>query len=280
MYRIRKKYGDDRTFDAVIEETDERKAEDLQIFVAFKGISSCRRLLSGVFIHRLVRVQNVPVLQNLLGRELTMKPEIFSILATALERAEGPAKTPKNRGKSSVSEQKPLENLRQSSEDKVYVEDKLVYDPDLLMSTENNLIYSQINSLYSFPMKELRRFWREKMGTDSSPYMQKRALVERLAYAMQEQAFGGLSPEAQKRLDIFSERMKKGKPLLCDKIQLAPGTILSREYQNRKHVVKILEDEKVEYKGQVYTSLSAVARAITGTQWNGRKFFHVEESKE
>jgi hypothetical protein len=73
--------------------------------------------------------------------------------------------------------------------------------------------------------------------------------------------------------------LKKGKPLLYEKLQLAPGTILSREYQNRKHVVKILEDEKVEYKGEVYTSLSAVARKITGTQWNGWKFFHIENRK-
>jgi hypothetical protein len=76
---------------------------------------------------------------------------------------------------------------------------------------------------------------------------------------------------------MYEERFKRGEPLLSSEDKLPPGTILTREYDGKRYVVKILEGEKVEYDGEVYTSLSAVARQITGTRWNGRKFFHVEK---
>jgi hypothetical protein len=208
-----------------------------------------------------------------------MKQEIFSILSTALERAYQDNKAPRKPRFSSVYEQKVLENLRQSSEYRNYVKDNLIDDGALLMNTNADIIYQQIESLNSLPTKELRKLWFEQIGTESSPYMQKRALIERLAYVMQERAFGGMSSEAQKRLDVFADRLKKGQPLLCEKVQLAPGTILSREYNGKKHVIKILEDEKVEYKGEVHNSLSAVARAITGTRWNGRIFFMLKKAE-
>lgn len=145
------------------------------------------------------------------------------------------------------------------------------------MITNEQSICSQIDLITSLSTKELRQLWRKKIGTESSPHMQKRALIERLAYNTQETILGGLSEATQERLKMFNTRLKQGKPLLDDKIELVPGTILTREYKDRKHVIKILEHENVEYKGEVYTSLSAVARKITGTQWNGRKFFHVED---
>jgi hypothetical protein len=51
-----------------------------------------------------------------------------------------------------------------------------------------------------------------------------------------------------------------------------PGTILTREYRGEVHQVTVL-DRGFEYRGTVHRSLSGIARAITGTQWNGNLFF-------
>jgi hypothetical protein len=208
-----------------------------------------------------------------------MNQEIFSILATALERADQQDRMPQTQHQLSGCGEKSLESLCHRSEDQHCVDNDLPDKGDLFMKDCTDSFYSRITALYSLSTKELRELWFEKFGTESAPHMQKRALIERIAYAMQEQAFGGLSDEAQKRLAVFEDRLKKGKPLLCEKEQLAPGTILSRDYNGRKHVIRILDDEKVEYEGKVHNSLSAVARAITGIRWNGRKFFHVEECR-
>ena len=53
----------------------------------------------------------------------------------------------------------------------------------------------------------------------------------------------------------------------------SPGTVLTREYHGQEIRVVALEDGQFEYDGQVFTSLSAVAKAVTGTKWNGRLFF-------
>ncbi|MGO1069530.1 DUF2924 domain-containing protein [Lysobacter sp. CA199] len=52
-----------------------------------------------------------------------------------------------------------------------------------------------------------------------------------------------------------------------------PGTMLSREFNGEMHRVTVAQDGGVEYRGQRYASLSAVARAITGTRWSGPAFF-------
>ena len=61
--------------------------------------------------------------------------------------------------------------------------------------------------------------------------------------------------------------------------QQKPGTRLARTWQGETHHVLLVE-EGVEYQGQRYPSLSAVARAITGTRWSGPRFFGVERSRD
>ncbi|GHS95193.1 hypothetical protein AGMMS49949_09420 [Alphaproteobacteria bacterium] len=146
------------------------------------------------------------------------------------------------------------------------------------MNTEKDFVYSKIAQLSTLSIKELKKLWQEKTGHEPPSHMQKRALRERLAYKLQECALGGLSKEDQQQVELYTKRLEKGEPLLGKQgdYVLTPGIILTREYNGRKHSVKILDDAKVEYNGCVYRSLSAVAREITGTRWNGPKFFHLE----
>ncbi|GHS93182.1 hypothetical protein AGMMS49949_06190 [Alphaproteobacteria bacterium] len=147
------------------------------------------------------------------------------------------------------------------------------------MNTEKDFVYSKIAQLSTLSIKELREAWK-KEGVGSPPsYWQRNDFVEKLAYKLQEKAFGGLPEKYQERLDLYAKRLEKGEPFQEEGMQhaLPAGLILTREYDRRKYSVKILEDEKVEYNGKIYNSLSAVAREITGVRWNGRRFFHCEK---
>jgi hypothetical protein len=220
-------------------------------------------------------VQNVPVLQNVLGGKLTMNPEIFSILATAIERSMSKDKHPQNRGKSSVPEQKILENLCQSSEYREYAKDNLINEVALLMNNDKDFVYAEIAKLNTLDIKELRKLWKDKTNCDAPHYWNKTTFVEELANLLQKLAFGDLSQADADCLNEYKNRLRKGLPLFDPCKKLPEGMVLTKDYNGYRHVVRIMENEKVEYDGAVYKSLSAVARQITGVRWNGREFFHV-----
>ena len=114
--------------------------------------------------------------------------------------------------------------------------------------------------------------WRELTGTEPPPY-NRTFLVKRLAYRIQELAFGGLSVQAERRLDdLVDELDGKKKPKAKDMTAPIIGTKLIREWQGVLQEVTALADG-FEWQGRRYQSLSAVARAITGTRWNGPLFF-------
>ena len=126
----------------------------------------------------------------------------------------------------------------------------------------------------------LKQQWREHFGTEPPPY-NRRFLESRLAYRIQELAFGGLKPETLARLEVLGEQFDGGKITVrrkrADDRPIA-GTQLIREYQGVEHVVTVTR-AGYEYQGRPYQSLSAIARAITGTRWNGRVFFGLRPSR-
>ena len=126
----------------------------------------------------------------------------------------------------------------------------------------------------------LRQQWRELFGTEPPPY-NRRFLESRLAYRIQELAYGGLKPETLARLEALGEQLDGGKVAVRrmrgDDTPIT-GTRLIREYQGVEHVVTVARDG-FEYQGRPYKSLSAIARHITGTRWNGRVFFGMRASR-
>jgi hypothetical protein len=104
-------------------------------------------------------------------------------------------------------------------------------------------------------------------------------LVSRLSYRVQELAYGGLKPETRARLEALGEQLDGGNVVLrrirADSRPL-PGTRLVREYDGVQHVVTVRADD-FEYEGRPYRSLSAIARHITGTRWNGWVFFGLRQ---
>jgi hypothetical protein len=87
-----------------------------------------------------------------------------------------------------------------------------------------------------------------------------------IAYRLQERAFGGLNRESLRFLDGLARH--GGSP----RRRLKPGTVLVRDYQGQRHTVTVVSDG-FDWQGATYPSLSAIARAITGTAWSGPRFF-------
>jgi Protein of unknown function (DUF2924) len=135
-------------------------------------------------------------------------------------------------------------------------------------------VLARVAALKTTPTLELKSQWRELFGKEPPPF-NRRYLESRIAYRIQELAYGGLKPETRKRLQALGEELDGGNPVKrrtrLDDRPVA-GTRLIREWQGIEHCVTVLS-EGYEYQGRPYKSLSAVARAITGTRWNGWIFF-------
>ena len=141
-------------------------------------------------------------------------------------------------------------------------------------------IPARLSALKSTPTNELKAQWRELFETEP-PAFNRRYLESRLAYRIQELAYGGLKLETIRRLETLGEQLDGGNITLRRiRADLKPitGTKLIREWQGVEHTVTVLADG-YEWQGQPYRSLSAVARAITGTRWNGWIFFGLKSRR-
>jgi len=135
-------------------------------------------------------------------------------------------------------------------------------------------VLTRVAALKALPIPNLKQQWRELFETEPPPY-NRRFLEHRLAYRIQELAYGGLKRETIERLRALAEDLdgrdsaRRRRPA---KDRPIAGTRLIREYQGIEHCATV-RDEDYEYQGRPYKSLSAIARAITGTRWNGLLFF-------
>ena len=127
---------------------------------------------------------------------------------------------------------------------------------------------------------ELKAQWRDLFDSEPPPF-NRRYLESRLGYRLQELAFGGLKPETVKRLERLGEQLdggdKKKRSIRADLKPIA-GTRLLREWQGVEQIVTVTADG-FEWQGRPYKSLSAIARAITGTRWNGWVFFGLKNHR-
>jgi hypothetical protein len=127
-------------------------------------------------------------------------------------------------------------------------------------------IEAAIAHLRSLALDALRRHWRVTFGRRPPVALSKDLLGRMIAWRLQERAFGGLDRESLKFLDRLARH--GGSP----RRQLKPGTVLVRDYQGQRHTVTVAP-EGFDWQGTTYASLSAIARAITGTAWSGPRFF-------
>ncbi|WP_108663815.1 DUF2924 domain-containing protein [Acuticoccus kandeliae] len=143
-------------------------------------------------------------------------------------------------------------------------------------------IPARLAALKTTPTPELKKQWRDLFDSEP-PAFNRRYLESRLAYRIQELAYGGLKPETVRRLERLGEELDggdraKSRKRADHRDRPITGTRLIREWKGVEHTVTVLT-EGFEWQGRPYKSLSAIARAITGTRWNGLVFFGLKNQR-
>lgn len=132
-------------------------------------------------------------------------------------------------------------------------------------------ILVEIGSLAGLELPSLRQRWQELYRTVAPIHLSREILFQSIAYALQEQAYGGLSAAAKAKLQAGKNDVG-GKRLQVDR-RVKAGTRFLREWQGR--TIEVTADDRggYQFKGRSYRSLSAIAREVTGTRWSGPAFF-------
>ncbi len=145
---------------------------------------------------------------------------------------------------------------------------------------QRDTILHQLAELDSLPTAELKKRWNVLYGQEP-PRFNRQFLIKRLAYRIQEIAYGGVDDRTRTRMndlledegyDELGRKVRKPTRRASERT-IVPGTVLVREWQGERHEAVAMDDGGFEHRGMPYRSLSAVARAITGTRWNGPAFF-------
>lgn len=138
---------------------------------------------------------------------------------------------------------------------------------------------AQLAALPKMPADQLLKMWDQHFPR--RPQRVSRNYLEaRLAYRLQEITLGGLSREVRAHLADCGERHSKIKSGRGPEVRLMPGTTLIREWDRQDYRVTVMADGTYEMSGKRYRSLSAAAKAITGTHWSGPAFFGVKVGRK
>ena len=146
--------------------------------------------------------------------------------------------------------------------------------------TTQDPILARLAALKLMSVNDLKAEW-QVLFNAPAPNNSRTFLEGRLAYRIQELTYGGPDKQTRRLLDLLADEVegtltRKGQ--IADPRNPVVGTKLIREWDGTAHTVTVLKDG-FDWGGQRYKSLSAVARAITGTRWNGYRFFGLRERK-
>ena len=134
-------------------------------------------------------------------------------------------------------------------------------------------VAAEIDRVRSLTGDALRRRWRAVFGRPVPQHLTADLLRRMIADRIQQEAFGTLDRDTLKLLDGLARR--DGSRTVERNLKI--GTVLVRDYQGQRHTVTAMPEGYV-WQGNAYSSLSAVARAITGTAWSGPRFFALKSS--
>ena len=140
------------------------------------------------------------------------------------------------------------------------------------MTTQHDTVLAQMAQLPHLPMPRLWALW-DELFNQRPGHHHRTYLESRIAYKLQERAFGGLSSHVRRKLELIGKTGEVPNHKRRADASLVPGTTLVREYNGITYRVKVLDDARFDLDGRAFKSLSAVARAITGTSYSGPVFF-------
>ncbi len=147
------------------------------------------------------------------------------------------------------------------------------------MPNSSDDIEKVLAELSGAPIQQLRQRWRSVFRTDPPAAFGPDLLRRSIAQRVQEQFYSGLSASVQRQLNQIVSAMAKrtsGRIELPKRIK--SGAVLVRTWKDKSHRVTVLDDG-FAFEGSTYASLSEIARKITGTRWNGPKFFGLRTTK-
>ena len=151
---------------------------------------------------------------------------------------------------------------------------------DQRISMKMRLIKSKerkVAALDDLKMPELWKVW-DVHFPRRPVHPNRKFLTSRLSHRFQELAFGTLPQSTRERLADYGQQLSKIKSKTPLKAVAMPGATLVREFDGKEYRVQVLADGRYEYNRQIYGSLSAIAKTITGTQWSGPAFFRKRAS--
>jgi len=142
---------------------------------------------------------------------------------------------------------------------------------------ETDLDFANLGSL---PRSQLRVLWQKEVGETPPGCFGRELLALGIAYVRQERRYGGLRKSSVRELDRLFGRALAGSVGEGTAPPVGrPGTILVREWQGTTHHVTVVAEGFI-WNGQTHSSLSGIATAITGTKWNGPRFFGLRETND
>jgi hypothetical protein len=140
----------------------------------------------------------------------------------------------------------------------------------------------EIAHLRGLDLKGLRVRWAGVVRKPAPLHLPRHLLLGVLAYRLQADALGDLDGESIRLLKQLGAARRDAARLTADfhlrRTELKPGTILTREWKGRPHRVMVV-DAGFAWMGKAYDSLSQIAFAITGTKWNGPRFFGMRDKQ-
>ena len=138
------------------------------------------------------------------------------------------------------------------------------------------LLRQQVDAINHKNMKDLYSKFQELYGFESG-VTSPRCLRKRIIYRLQEIYFGGVEPNDMSILDDIADKDPLANlKVVGSKRAKVCGTKLFRVWKGKKYEVTVGDHGKYILNGEEFKSLSAVARKITGTKWNGKTFFGVK----
>jgi hypothetical protein len=141
------------------------------------------------------------------------------------------------------------------------------------------MVEAELDRVRNMPIIELRALWRAQFKSDPPKAFGPDLIRRSLAQKIQERAYGGLDAATSRLLNHLMAQYAKtpGKIMLPRRIKA--GATLVRDWKGSRHHVTVLNDG-FAYQGKTYANLSEIARLITGTRWNGPRFFGLRNSKD
>jgi hypothetical protein len=140
-------------------------------------------------------------------------------------------------------------------------------------------VQAEVAGLIVLNIAELRNRWRAIFKSDPPQAFGPDLLRRSLAYKLQEDAYGGLNRATAKILSQLVAQAGKNNSKIVMPRRIKTGAVLVRNWKGTNHRVTVAGDG-FTYQGRPYSNLSEIARLITGTRWNGPRFFGLRADKD